>query len=390
MGEETSLLIDVEAAVRERYSAGAQARDAALCCPVDYEPQYLDVIPPEVLERDYGCGDPSRHLRPGEHVLDLGCGGGKIAFIAAQVVGQTGRVVGVDMNSEMLDLARRSQPLVAEKLGYDNVCFRRGKIQDLRLDVEAMVRWCLQHPVRSSEDWLAMEAEAQRLRTEKPLIPDGSVDVLVSNCVLNLVRPEAKGNVFREMYRVLARGGRAVISDIVSDEDVPADLRNDPDLWSGCISGAFREDQLLAAFAEAGFHGMRILHRDETPWQVVRGIEFRSITVEAFTGTAGPCWERNQAIIYRGPWKQVTDDDGHTLERGVPMAVCDKTYGLYQQEPYTQDVVPVPPRTSVPPGDAAPFACDGDRRRSPKDTKGAGYTETRLSDTSACCGDAGC
>ena len=89
----------VESAVKQRYAAGAQAQDAALCCPVSYDPRYLEVIPQEVIERDYGCGDPSKYLRRGETVLDLGSGTGKICFIAAQVVGAEGKVIGVDISS---------------------------------------------------------------------------------------------------------------------------------------------------------------------------------------------------------------------------------------------------------------------------------------------------
>ena len=96
----------VEQSVVDRYGAGAQAVEAALCCPVDYDPRFLTAIPQEVLDRDYGCGDPSTNLLEGETVLDLGSGGGKICFIASQVVGATGRVIGVDMTDEMLDLAR--------------------------------------------------------------------------------------------------------------------------------------------------------------------------------------------------------------------------------------------------------------------------------------------
>src|SRR2546425_7950568 len=125
-----------EIAVKERYAAGAKAREAALCCPVDYNADYLKVIPPEVIERDYGCGDPSRYLKPGETVLDLGSGTGKICFIAAQVVGATGKIIGVDMTDEMLEVARRSAPIVAGRLGYANVEFRKGRIQDLALDLE--------------------------------------------------------------------------------------------------------------------------------------------------------------------------------------------------------------------------------------------------------------
>ena len=105
----------VESAVKQRYAAGAQAQDAALCCPVSYDPRYLEVIPQEVIERDYGCGDPSRYLRRGETVLDLGSGTGKICFIAAQVVGPEGTVIGVDMTDAMLEVARRNAPVVAER-----------------------------------------------------------------------------------------------------------------------------------------------------------------------------------------------------------------------------------------------------------------------------------
>src|SRR5207249_132914 len=109
-----------ESIVRQRYAAGAKERAEKLCCPVDYEPEYLKVIPREVIERDYGCGDPSRYLREGETVLDLGSGTGKICFIAAQIVGPNGKVIGVDMTDEMLQLARRNAPVVAERLGYAN------------------------------------------------------------------------------------------------------------------------------------------------------------------------------------------------------------------------------------------------------------------------------
>ena len=98
--------LDVERAVGDRYAAAANERETALCCPIDYDPRYLKAIPEEVLERDYGCGDPSRYVRPGDTVLDLGSGGGKICFIAAQIAGKEGRVIGVDMNDEMLGLAR--------------------------------------------------------------------------------------------------------------------------------------------------------------------------------------------------------------------------------------------------------------------------------------------
>ncbi|HEY2139009.1 MAG TPA: methyltransferase domain-containing protein, partial [Chthoniobacterales bacterium] len=102
--------INAESEVRKRYAAGAQATEAKLCCPVDYDTQYLEVLPKEVVERDYGCGDPSKYIKEGETVLDLGSGTGKICFIAAQVVGPKGKVIGVDMTDEMLEVARRNAP----------------------------------------------------------------------------------------------------------------------------------------------------------------------------------------------------------------------------------------------------------------------------------------
>jgi arsenite methyltransferase len=99
------------------------------------------------------------------------------------------------------------------------------------------------------------------------MIPDESIDCVVSNCVLNLVRPEDRRQLFLEVFRVLKLGGRAAISDIVADEDVPERLQNDPELWSGCISGAFREDRFLHAFEEAGFYGIEIVARQSEPWR---------------------------------------------------------------------------------------------------------------------------
>ncbi len=322
----------VEQVVAQRYSAGAQEVQPALCCPVDYDPALLEVIPAEVLERDYGCGDPSRYLASGETVLDLGCGGGKICFIAAQVVGPTGRVIGVDLNDDMLALARGAAPVVAERVGYGNVEFRKGRIQDLALDLEALGGWLAAHPVTDVGSLTGLETEQHRLRTEQPLVPADSVDVVVSNCVLNLVAPEHKQRLFAEIFRVLRRGGRAVISDIVSAVEVPEHLRADPELWSGCVSGAFQEEAFLAAFERAGFYGIHLVKRDSAPWRVVEGIEFRAVTVVAYKGKQGECRDHGQAMIYPGPFKAVLDDE-HLFLRGVPTAVCAKSFALYARDP---------------------------------------------------------
>lgn len=377
-----------ESAVKERYGAAANAQEPALCCPVDYDPHYLKIIPQEVIERDYGCGDPSRYLRRGETVLDLGSGTGKICFIASQVVGAEGRVIGVDMTDAMLEVARRNAPVVAERVGFANVEFRKGRIQDLALDLDALEAELQRRPIASANDFLEVEALADELRLKRPLVASDSVDVVVSNCVLNLVDPRSKRQLFEEIFRVLRKGGRAVISDIVSDEEVPEAMQLDPHLWSGCISGSLTEEGFIAAFENAGFYGIRLLKRDATPWRTVEGIEFRSVTIEAFKGKQGPCLERNQAVIYRGPFKEVLDDDGHRMERGVRYAVCDKTFNLYRQEPYAAHFEPVPPLTEIPLAEARTFECDRTTRRHPRETKGLDYQAT--TPASQCCDGGGC
>lgn len=288
------------------------------------------------------------------------------------------------MTREMLEVARRNEPVVADRLGYANIEFRRGRIQDLALDLDLFDAQLAAHPVTNSEDLLAAESRAEELRRDQPMIPSDSVDAVVSNCVLNLVEPSHKERLFAEIFRVLKKGGRAVISDIVSDETVPLEMQQDADLWSGCISGALTESGFLEAFEAAGFHGLRILERQREPWQTVGGIEFRSLTLEAFKGKQGPCLERNQAVIYRGPFKSVVDDDGHELVRGRRQAVCDKTFRIYQSEPYAGSFEVVEPREPIALEDAAPFDCTGKRERDPRETKGEGY-----SDTTAPVGDCG-
>ena len=367
-----------ETATRDRYAAAAHASEAALCCPVDYDPQYLKVIPAEVIEKDYGCGDPSRHLKPGETVLDLGSGTGKICFIAAQVVGPGGKVIGVDMTDDMLEVARRHAPAVAQKIGYDNVEFRKGRIQDLGLDLDLLDATLKAEPVNSANSYLAAESLAANLRIKAPLIASDTIDVVVSNCVLNLVETPLKRQLFSEIFRVLKDGGRAVISDIVSDEEIPERLRNDSWLWSGCLSGAYTETGFLQAFAEAGFYGIQILKRDDAPWQTVEGIEFRSVTIQAWKSRQTECFEQNQAVIYKGPFLKVLDDDGHAMERGQRYAVCGKTFRRFQKEPYREHFAFVEPLTLIPEETAAPFDCSGMRLRDPRETKGQEYQATTI------------
>jgi arsenite methyltransferase len=387
LGTKMMELQSKETIVRQRYAAGAKERAEKLCCPVNYEQSYLSVIPQEVIDRDYGCGDPSRHLRRGETVLDLGSGTGKICFIAAQIVGPGGKVIGVDMTDEMLEVARRNAPAVAERLGYANVEFRKGRIQDLALDLEQLDRELKESPITNAASFLAADEMAGELRVKHPLIASDSIDVVVSNCVLNLVEPESKRQLFDEIFRVLKKGGRAVICDIASDEEVPETMQTDPELWSGCISGALTEEGFLQAFERAGFYGIQILKRDAQPWRTVQGIEFRSVTVEAFKGKQGECFERNQAVIYRGPFREVLDDDNHRMERGKRYAVCDKTYSLYKKAPYREFFEFVDPVVDVPIDQAKPFDCSRNAMRHPRETKGQDYSVTTQA-RSKCC-DAG-
>jgi len=381
--------ISVEKAVRERYSDGAHAQEAALCCPVDYDRKYLEIIPQEIIERDYGCGDPSRFVKEGETVLDLGSGTGKICYIISQMVGAQGRVIGVDMNTEMLSLARRYQDEVAEKTGYKNVEFRHGKIQDLRLDLDRADVYLRENPIQDTGDYLKYEEFLQEQKANHPLIPDESIDLVVSNCVLNLVSDDDKKQLFAEIFRVLKPGGRVAISDIVSDEEIPGHFKNDSELWSGCLSGALTEVDFLEQFARIGFYGLQIEKRDERPWQVVEGIEFRSLTLTANKGKEGPCKERRQAVIYKGPWKAVVDDDGHTLYRGQRMAVCDKTYTIYGKAPYADQIIPVEPYDTIALEEAETFVCQKDAIRDARETKGLEYNLTQMTDGPVC-GDGCC
>ena len=185
----------------------------------------------------------------------------QICYIASQVVGSKGRVIGVDMNDDMLALARKYRQSVGNALGYHNVELRKGKIQDLALDQERLEAHLASHPVRIVKELEAVGRWKEKERRENPMIPSASIDVVVSNYVLNLVDSQSKSELFRERHRVLKRGGRVVISDIVSDEDVPEHLQADPRSLERLYFRRVREDLFLKAFEEAGFYGIEILSR---------------------------------------------------------------------------------------------------------------------------------
>ena len=373
--------MNVQHAVLDRYSEAAKEREASLCCPVTYEPELLRALPHEIIEKDYGCGDPSRYVRSGDTVLDLGCGGGKICYIVAQLVGPSGRVIGIDMNDEMLALARKYQPEMAARLGNDRVRFLKGYIQDLAFDLGATETFLNGHPVSGTSDLHVLEQEIERQRQHSPLIPDASVDVVISNCVLNLVRDKDKQKLISEIRRVLKPGGRVAISDIVSDEPVPQSMKADARLWSGCISGAFTESGFLTAFLDAGFLAVAYDKWDQEPWKIIDGIEFRSVTLTATKGEEKPCIDVGHAVIYKGPFASVTDDEGHIFPRGERMAVCERTYRFLTDGPYKDDFIGIIPHS---PREASPWCAPSGTRRPVRETKGAVH-ETKSCDAANCC-----
>lgn len=368
--------------VKKRYSEGAQAVQPDLCCPVDYDRELLALLPAEIIEKDYGCGDPSRYVREGDVVLDVGSGGGKICYMAAQRVGEHGRVIGVDMNDDMLGLARKYQAEMADRLGGDRVVFHKGYIQDLALDVAAMEDYLRDHPVSDAVDLERLQQWQTAQRRTAPLIADNSVDLVISNCVLNLVDDAQKSQLIREIHRVLKPGGRVAISDIVSDDPIPERLKQDGVLWSGCISGAFQEEAFLEAFKGAGFLAAAYDKWDAAPWRVIEGIEFRSVTLTAVKGEDGPCLDYGHAVVYRGPYASVADDEGHVFPRGARMAVCERTYRfLTESGAYARDFIGIAPAQA---GEPVPYCAPPGTRRATAQTK-AGAQGADCGDDGCCC-----
>ena len=243
--------LDHKDAIQERYGSAALEKESCLCTPVGFNPVLLEAIPEEVIERDYGCGDPTKYVKKNDIVLDLGSGSGKNAFICSQIVGEEGKVIGVDQNPDMLKLSRSASKKFSEKIGFNNTEFLGGSIENLdELDKDL-----------------------------NPLIADKSVDIILSNCVLNLVNPESRKNLLRNIKRVLKDNGRIAISDIISSKKVPLRLQNDHDLWTGCISGAWYEPEFLNDFKDLGFKNLEFAERSNEPWKVIEDIEFRTVTL---------------------------------------------------------------------------------------------------------------
>ena len=214
---------DIKETVKERYGELARQHGTISCCGSDekqaccgptalYSAEQLTGIPGNIAEASLGCGDPTAiaALKRGEVVLDLGCGGGLDCFLAARRVSKKGRVIGLDMTPDMVQLATEN----ARKMGTTNVEFRLGEMEKMPVD-------------------------------------SGSVDVIISNCVINLSLD--KDAVFREAFRVLKPGGRLAISDKALLAALPEILQDNPDAWSCCIAGAISKEDYLAKIRAAGF-----------------------------------------------------------------------------------------------------------------------------------------
>ncbi len=289
---------DLRKSVEDFYKAVVGDPREDLCCPVKTpeEHEMVSHIPTDILNISYGCGSPvlSADITAGNTVVDLGCGGGIDCFIAAKLVGASGSVVGVDMTGEMLEKARGAKGEVSANLGYDVVDFRDGFLEDLPLE-------------------------------------DSSVDVIISNCVINL-SPDKVG-VIKEIYRTLKDRGHFSISDVVAHDDVPQNMKEDRELWGECISGALKEEEFISICKEAGFYGLRITSR--VPYRDVDGLKFSSVIIHGYKLKAGSeCKYDGHFAIYNGPLSVVTDDDGHEFPAGVPVAVCLNTWEKLTLAPY--------------------------------------------------------
>ena len=295
---------DLRAWLSEFYGTRIQATsdlETQACCMDESARRFGDILrqlPDEVVAKQYGCGSPIPvDDLTGLTALDLGCGAGTDVFVLAKLVGPTGFVHGLDMTREQLDVARRNTGAVMRAFGHDlpNVEFHEGFIE-----------------------------------TADPM-PDASVDLVVSNCVINL--SPRKDEVFRTIRRVLKPGGEVCFSDIVADRRVPEDLSNDPIMVAECLGGALYEHDLMDTMEDAGFRdarveSRRIVERDHAGTPIV----FSSLTIRAFRFDEPldrRCEDYGQIATYRGgiPGSEgrYAFDDHHEFERSRPALVCRNT-----------------------------------------------------------------
>ena len=263
--------------IRDFYSRRAETPDELILNPVKFQAE-MDFIPEEARVRMYGCGSPvdDAEISPGEVIMDLGSGTGVECFLAAKRTGPKGRVIGVDMTDRMLELAGSAAKKVERELGYGNVNFIKGYLEHL--------------PVESS-----------------------SVDVVISNCVLNLTRN--KRRVLSEIIRVLKPGGRMVISDVVTEREPPPAIRADHQLSGECIGGAMVQDYLFALIKDTGFKGARAIKR--FPYREVQGHAFFSLTFMARRPDPSEMLPKNETqAFYAGPFQAILGEENELMIKG--------------------------------------------------------------------------
>ena len=304
---------EVHDQVREYYGKTLQTQKdlkTSACCPIDEVPLHirplLANLEDEVIERSYGCGSPIPAALEGKTVLDLGCGTGRDVYIASQLVGESGSVIGLDMTDEQLEVAIRLQDPHAKRFGHarSNVRFVKGYLEDL--------------------------AAAG--------IEDASIDVVISNCVLNLA-PD-KRPVLAEIFRVLKPGGELYFSDVFTDRRLPEEVTRDPVLVGECLGGALYTEDFRRMMEEVGVPDFRAVSSGTIELEDPEIIEkagmakFLSMTVRAFklASLEDRCEDYGQVAYYRGtiahqPHSFVLDDH-HEFFTDRPMLVCGNTAAM--------------------------------------------------------------
>ncbi len=319
-----------QSAVRNYYGETLQSSNdlrTTACCSIDAMPEHLRVIlaqlHPEVRDRFYGCGSPLPAALDGATVLDLGCGSGRDAYLLSKLVGESGRVIGVDMTAQQLEVAERHRDFHAQAFGHarSNVTFKLGDLTDLA----------------------ALG------------IDDASIDVVVSNCVLNLV-PD-KRRAFAELVRVLKPGGELFFSDVYSDRRLPRALLADPVLLGECLAGALYVEDFRRLLAELGIADTRVCARspieltDEAIERRIGFASFESITWRAFKlPLEDRCEDYGHVATYLGSMPAYPHrfalDDHHLFQTGQPLRVCGNSADMLAGSRY-----------------AAHFRVEGDKQR---------------------------
>ena len=306
--------------VKNYYSEVLKSKDdlkTSACCPIDAMPKHL--IPllrnvhNEIQQKFYGCGSPIPHALAGKTVLDLGCGTGRDVYLLSQLVGESGQVIGVDMTAQQLDVAEQYQEHHREKFGFDksNIRFVQSYIEDLKTAG----------------------------------IEDNSVDVVVSNCVINL--SPNKEQVFKEIFRVLKPGGELYFSDVFSNRRIPKDLQKDDVLLGECLGGAMYTEDFRRLLQQQGILDFRAVSKglielhDEAIIKQAGMIEFYAMTVRAFKCEFEDiCENYGHVAFYKGTIDNSPHsfllDDHHLFKTGLPVPVCGNTAKMLSETRYKE------------------------------------------------------